>query len=82
MKNAKNNVYYAQRMECGDYGAIEDVFARTDCAKEQESDNVIAQHRLMEVQRVLGMKWLLSSARPMNVVGFYTLSRIKVCNIV
>ena len=69
-------------MECGDYGAIEDVFARTDCAKEQESDNVIAQRRLLEVQRVLGIKWLLSSARPMNVVGFDTLSRIKVCNIV
>ena len=69
-------------MECGDYGAVADVFARTESAKEQEPENVIAQRRLMEAQRVMEMQWIESIARPMNVVCCYPLSRLNVCNVV
>ena len=68
-------------MECGDYGATADVFVRTESAKEQEPENVIAQGRLMEAHHVLEMKWTKSIARPMNVVGFYPISRLNVCNV-
>ena len=68
-------------MECGDYGATADVFVRTESAKEQEPENVIAQGRLMEAHHVLEMKWTKSIARPMNVVGFYPISRLDVCNV-
>ena len=69
-------------MECGDYGATADVFVRTESAKEQEPENVIAPGRLMEAPTVLGRKWMMSIARPMNVVGFYPISRLNVCNVV
>ena len=69
-------------MECGDYGATADVFVRTESAKEQEPENVIAQGRLMEAHHVLEMKWIKSIARPMNVVGIYPLSSLNVCNVV
>ena len=47
-------------MECGEYGDhLEDVFARTGCAEEQEQEIVTTHLHPLEVPCVLEIKWIL-----------------------
>ena len=67
-------------MEHGECGVhLEDVFAGTTCAQEQEQENVIIHLHPVGERFVSERKWILSNAILMTAVGIHISFRSLMC---